>query len=217
MDENRKTIEVLAVDDSERNSVDASTWQSPLNSRQTSTKSIHSIKEVAMSQALENEQARSKRKGVFFTNSPSSASSSSSSLGASSTNTAPPATLSRSSRQLSFSSSLRHVPSLGLDTHLPYRSVNPFDYRQEEVQLGVCALENEMVEFKRALCETEELIRDIQIDISDTRQKMACYIKDMPDAHYSAVSKGNKKKIYLTLMYGFFISLRNLKWISNLY
>lgn len=217
MDENRKTIEALAVDDSERNSVDASTWQSPPNSRQTSSRSIHSMKEVAMSQAMENEQARAKRKGVFFTNSPSSASSSSSSLGASSTNTAPPATLSRSSRQLSFSSSIRHVPSLRLDTHLPYRSVNPFDYRQEEVQLGVCALENEMIEFKRALCETEELIRDIQIDISDTRQKMACYIKDMPDAHYSAVSEEMDGKGYINTNIQCFLSLRNLKWTSNQY
>lgn len=44
------------------------------------------------------------------------------------------------------------------------------------------------MDFKRALLETEKLIRDIQNDIGDTRQRMALYLKDIPETHYSAVS-----------------------------
>lgn len=93
-----------------------------------------------------------------------------------------------SSRQLD------RAPSLLLDNLLPYRSINPFDYRQEEVRLGVCALESEMVDFKQALVDTESLIRDIQMDINNARHSMANYIKDIPEAHYSAVSKGKRSK-----------------------
>ncbi|KAG0183576.1 hypothetical protein DFQ29_000068 [Apophysomyces sp. BC1021] len=85
-------------------------------------------------------------------------------------------------------SSIRRAPSLLLN-NIPYRSVNPFDYRQEEVRLGVEALRNEMLEFKRALCSTEELVRDVQIDVNDTRNRMEVYIKDIPESQYSALKK----------------------------
>ncbi|KAF7721680.1 hypothetical protein EC973_004301 [Apophysomyces ossiformis] len=84
--------------------------------------------------------------------------------------------------------SIRRAPSLLLN-NIPYRSVNPFDYRQEEVRLGVEALRNEMLEFKRALCSTEELVRDVQIDVNDTRNRMEVYIKDIPESQYSALKK----------------------------
>ncbi|KAI8145304.1 hypothetical protein BJV82DRAFT_33762 [Fennellomyces sp. T-0311] len=155
MEENREAIDALAFDEEGDNN---SPWPSPANSsRQTSAKSIHSIKEAA---ALEEKHPTTKKRSATLS--------------------------SASSRR--YSSSIHRVPSLLLDPHLPYDSINPFDYRQEEVRLGVCALENEMGDFKRDLQITEELIRDIQIDINDTRLRMSSYIKDIPETHYSAVS-----------------------------
>lgn len=86
------------------------------------------------------------------------------------------------------SSSVQRSGSLLLDPYLPYNTLNPYDYRQEEVVLGVHTLQNETAEFTRALEETENLIRDIQADVQDTRRRMTLYIKDIPEEYYSAVN-----------------------------
>ncbi|KAI9321461.1 hypothetical protein BX666DRAFT_982921 [Dichotomocladium elegans] len=135
------------------------------------------------SQRMEDGSKQSRKQRTSSVDSTSSSPSNS----ASSINTASATSAARGIRQTNYSS-LKRASSVWLERHLPYRSVNPFDYRQEEVLLGVQALENEMTEFRQALYETEDLIRNIQNDISDTRQKMTSYIKDMPDTHYSAVS-----------------------------
>ncbi|KAG2220995.1 hypothetical protein INT45_004614 [Circinella minor] len=186
MNDNKQAMDALTFDDE----VHDFTWPTPVNSkgRQTSNTSIHSIKEAAA--AKEKEEDIKKKPSAFSLHTQSSSSTTTSTL---SSNIS---TSNRSQQQSRRpSSSTRHVPSSFLldphisDPHLPYNSVNPFDYRQEEVRLGVSALENEMSEFKNELKVTEELIRNIQIDINDTRQRMSSYIKDIPEAHYSALKK----------------------------
>ncbi|KAI9492570.1 hypothetical protein BDB00DRAFT_827986 [Zychaea mexicana] len=181
MEDNKEALDALAFDDEGNESSQYSPWPSPANSsRQPSSKSIHSIKEVAAAAAAAEEIK--KKRSAFSLNTTSSSTT---------TTTSSSSSLTGGGQQRHYSSSIRRVPSsLLLDPHnLPYGSVNPFDYRQEEVRLGVCALESEMTDFKRELQGTQDLIRDIQIDINDTRQRMSLYIKDIPETHYSALKK----------------------------
>ena len=194
MNDNKQAMDALTFDD-EAHELSNSPWPSPANSngRQTSNTSIRSIKEAAAAAAAAKKEEKeiNKRPSAFSLHTQSSSSTTTATL--SSTVSASP--LSTRPQQKRPSSSIRRAPSSFLldshasDPHLPYNSVNPFDYRQEEVRLGVSALENEMTEFKCELQTTEELIRDIQMDISDTRGRMSSYIKDIPEAHYSAVSE----------------------------
>ncbi|KAI8377933.1 uncharacterized protein BYT42DRAFT_362258 [Radiomyces spectabilis] len=95
--------------------------------------------------------------------------------------------LDRSSGRYSLAS-MHRAPSLLLN-NIPFRSVNPFDYRQEGVRLSVEALQTEMTELKQALTETEVVVRDVQFDMATTRNRMETYIKDIPETHYSALKK----------------------------
>lgn len=82
---------------------------------------------------------------------------------------------------------LQRAPSLLLN-NVPYRSVSPFDYRQEEVRLGINALRSEMDSFQQTLYETENLIKGIQTDMNNTSDRMPTILHDIPEDDYSSVS-----------------------------
>jgi hypothetical protein len=81
---------------------------------------------------------------------------------------------------------LQRAPSLLLN-NVPYRSVSPFDYRQEEVRLGISALRSEMDTFQQTLYETENLIKGIQTDMNNTSDRVPTILHDIPEYDYSAV------------------------------
>lgn len=94
------------------------------------------------------------------------------------------------SRESSYSNighDLQRAPSLLLN-NVPYRSVSPFDYRQEEVRLGINALRSEMDSFQQTLYETENLIKGIQTDMNNTSDRMPTILHDIPEDDYSSVS-----------------------------
>ncbi|KAH8556224.1 hypothetical protein BGW37DRAFT_4529 [Umbelopsis sp. PMI_123] len=81
---------------------------------------------------------------------------------------------------------LQRAPSLLLN-NVPYRSVSPFDYRQEEVRLGINALRSEMESFQQTLYETENLIKGIQTDMNNTSDRMPTILHDIPEDDYSSL------------------------------
>jgi len=83
---------------------------------------------------------------------------------------------------------LQRAPSLLLN-NVPYRSVSPFDYRQEEVRLGISALRSEMDTFQQTLYETENLIKGIQTDMNNTSDRVPTILHDIPEYDYSALKK----------------------------
>lgn len=197
MDQNSETIDNLALDELD-NIGDKSKLSSmrPGDSSSSSSSSrknfFHAVDDTVIE--LMDDRHISTRPSFLIGTPPVSSSSISSTSTSSGGNALMPniinptlQKLDSSQRRYSYSS-IHHAPSLLFDTFLPYRSFNPFDYRQEELRIGICTLQNEIVDFKRALLETEKLIRDIQNDIGDTRQRMALYLKDIPETHYSAVS-----------------------------
>ncbi|CAO3653245.1 unnamed protein product [Mucor hiemalis] len=66
-------------------------------------------------------------------------------------------------------------------------SRDPFDLRQREINALVRCLGKDLDRFKESLVKTEDLVRDVQVDMDDTRNRMETYIKDIPESHYSAV------------------------------
>jgi hypothetical protein len=94
---------------------------------------------------------------------------------------------SRASSNSSIGHDLQRAPSLLLN-NVPYRSVSPFDYRQEEVRLGINALRSEMDSFQQTLYETENLIKGIQTDMNNTSDRMPTILHDIPEDDYSSVS-----------------------------
>jgi hypothetical protein len=94
---------------------------------------------------------------------------------------------SRASSISNIGHDLQRAPSLLLN-NVPYRSVSPFDYRQEEVRLGINALRSEMDSFQQTLYETENLIKGIQTDMNNTSDRMPTILHDIPEDDYSSVS-----------------------------
>lgn len=68
-------------------------------------------------------------------------------------------------------------------------SRDPFDLRQREINALVKGLGKDLDRFKESLVKTEDLVRDVQVDMDDTRNRMETYIKDIPESHYSALKK----------------------------
>ncbi|KAI9018016.1 hypothetical protein CLU79DRAFT_762660 [Phycomyces nitens] len=80
------------------------------------------------------------------------------------------------------------APSLLLN-NVPFRGVNPFDYRKDCLKLNVGALQSELDSFKASLENTERLVRYIQSDVDGTRSRMELLIKNIPESHFSALKK----------------------------
>lgn len=194
MDKNSETIDNLALDELENCGGASRLSSSHQGSSSSNRKNLYRAVDDTVIELIDDKL--NPTRPSFLLDTPPVSSSSISSSSSSSGNALPstinatpsPHKPDSSPRRYSYSS-IHHTPSLLFDTFLPYRSFNPFDYRQEEVRIGVCTLQNEIGDFKRALSETEKLIRDIQNDIDDTRQRMALYLKDIPETHYSAVSR----------------------------
>ncbi|KAL0080428.1 hypothetical protein F4703DRAFT_1868674 [Phycomyces blakesleeanus] len=85
-------------------------------------------------------------------------------------------------------SSVKRAPSLLLN-NIPFRGVNPFDYRKDDVRLGVAALQSELDGFKAALENTERLVRRVQADVDQTRSRMELLIKNIPESNFSALKR----------------------------
>ena len=73
-------------------------------------------------------------------------------------------------------------------TDIKENTGDPFDLRQREINALVSSLRKDLDKFKCSLEKTEDLVRDVQVDMDDTRNRMETYIKDIPESHYSAVS-----------------------------
>lgn len=98
-------------------------------------------------------------------------------------------------------------------------SRDPFELRQREINALVKGLGKDLDRFKESLVRTEDLVRDVQVDMDDTRNRMETYIKDIPESHYSAV-----KPLFILGFYSFFLSFylfstfyssKNWKWTSS--
>lgn len=101
------------------------------------------------------------------------------------------------------SSDNRHAQSMYID-HTAVKTRDPFSYRQEEISCLIKSLKSELVEFKSSLHNTEDLVNDVQVDMDDFRNRMETYIKDIPESHYSAVSREIKWIIFFC-------------WVINIY
>ncbi|KAI9247639.1 hypothetical protein BY458DRAFT_536732 [Sporodiniella umbellata] len=77
-------------------------------------------------------------------------------------------------------------PYSALETQVSEDDEDPFEKKHKEMSEVMKMFRKEIFGLQNSLKETEKLVQNIQSEMSDTKNKMETYIKDIPESHYSA-------------------------------